>query len=106
MGRGRRVERTPPKRVGPPPKGRVVQLDFDVRLPQVRVIAAAGKSEWCVGRLGVGPEDGCLCTCARGAAECACGPYAAVAREQARACKLACIKYKGRKRLGRGKKPF
>jgi len=92
VGRGRRVERTPPKRVGPPPKGRVVQLDFDVRLPQVRVIAAAGKSEWCVGRLGVRPEDGCLCTCARGAAERACGPYAAVAREQG-ACMQTCVHY-------------
>ena len=91
VGRGRQVERTPPKRVGPPPKGRVVQLEFDVRLPLGSGHRRSGKSEWCVGRLGVGPEDGCLCTCARGAAECACGPYAAVAREQAHACKLACI---------------
>ena len=85
--RGRRVERTPPNRVGPPPKGRVVQLDFDVCRPYARVTAASGKSAWCVSRLGVGPEEGRLCTCARGAAERACGPYAAAVHH---ACKSAC----------------
>ena len=56
MGRGRRIERTPPICVGPPPRGRVVQLDFDVCRPSARVTAAAGKSAWCVSRLGVAPN--------------------------------------------------
>ena len=64
--RGRRVERTPPNRVGPPPKGRV---------------GRAGRSEWSESLSDGGVEAGHLRARDLGAGNRACGLLAAAARQ-------------------------